>query len=209
MRLRWLVPLFALALGAAPALAQVNLMRLSRTACRGCHGLGRVYQGAVSQGGTGPGADLHLEFPLFNRALPTRAQVQATLVYDSLFWEDVNGAWRPAAGGGWWVRSNQGHLTESQQVGGVCGWTDGDGTYWEDRTWDYYLFSFTLEEPDGSVYPVGTATGAPPERGTHPEGYYWDCPTGDTLPETFYPGDGGKGYDVVVSGTYDSMTGVA
>ncbi|MGH9481533.1 MAG: hypothetical protein ACRD1L_05525, partial [Terriglobales bacterium] len=207
---------FALALAAVPARSQVNLTRTSPSkicptwGCGPLHfktGTSAALPGAVSQAGLGPGADLHLEFPLFNRALPNRAQVQAVLVYDSLFWGPAAGAWQPAAGAGWWLRTAGGQLLESDQFDyGACGWNDGSG---DDGSGEIDYYSFVLKEPDGTSRPIGTVMEASPPYGRRSKPYYWDCPHGNVLPKTFSVSDG-KGFKVIVDGSYGSgVTGGA
>ncbi len=148
-----------------------------------------------------------LEFPIFNRALPNRAQIQATLVYDSLFWQQVAGNWQPQPGAGWWLRTAAGKVTVSEQEdSGACGWTLDGVT--DTGTGNIYYFTLIMDEPDGTAANAGTVMEASPPHGVHVVDSYWDCPTGDTLPETFGVSDG-KGFTVVANGTYDSVTGTA
>lgn len=166
--------LFVLALGAVPVLAQVNLARWGRPG----HPLRHALQATQPALG-GAGVDLHLEFPLYNRALPNRAQLQAVLVYDSEFWGSSNGAWTPAPGAGWWLRTSGGQLTEDE-VDGACG-------YHAEGSESTYTFNF--QEPDGTVVPDAAQ-------------YIWTdgtegCPNSTNLPMTFNIGDG-KGFEVVI-----------
>lgn len=192
--------LFFCALLALPALAQVNLARFA----------GPIRMGNLpnaTQPSLGPGTDLHLEFPIFNRALPNRAQIQAVLVYDSMFWGTSGGAWTPQKGGGWWLRTAGGRLIQSNQFDyGACGWSTGDGT--DDGSGEIDYYDFSLQEPDGSIAYAGEVMESSPPQGLHNEGEYWDCPTGDTLPESFTISDG-KGFSATVSGDYFSVSGVA
>ncbi|HWG38725.1 MAG TPA: hypothetical protein VN690_13515 [Terriglobales bacterium] len=95
--------LLVLGFAAIPAAGQVNLARWGKAkicptwGCGPEHVKSGAIQSATAQTGNSPGADLHLEFPIFNRAVPNRAQLQATLVYDSLFWGPVSGQGHPAA----------------------------------------------------------------------------------------------------------------
>ena len=206
-KVRSIFPVLALTLAGAPAIAQVNLGRWGSAAPAGpAARVGPVSTSEINASNNlGPGADLHLEFPIFNRALPNRAQVQATLVYDSLFWQQVAGNWQAQAGAGWWLRTNAGKVAASKQIFyAACGWTTDGVT--DDGTGNIYNYSFTMDEPDGSSAPAGTVMEASPPHGRHVFDAYWDCPTGDTLPETFYVGDG-KGYEVIANGTYSSVSG--
>jgi len=162
---------------------------------------------APSQPYLGPTTNLHLEFPIFNRNTGTPAQVQAVLVYNSSFWGAPSGGWQPEAGSGWWLRTRGGSVTVNEQVSyGACGWTDGDGT--DDGTGNTYNYTLLLQEPDGSLVNAGTVFEADPPHGRHLFDYYWDCPTGDTLPESFGSGDG-KGFTIDANGTYNSVTAAA
>ncbi len=184
MKARVLAGLLLLALAALPAAAQVNTS--------GWGSFQSLPEGRVDRGDL----DLHLEFPIFNRATVGRAQVKAVLVYDSQFWQPVNGAWAPETGGGWWLRTAAGHLSETTTVdSGACGWTDGSGTDDGSGTITNHAFAFT--EPDGTVAPAGSYISVYAPNRIHPEGYYNDCPPSDTLPITTFIGDG-KGCRVVI-----------
>ncbi|HXR97688.1 MAG TPA: hypothetical protein VN709_07575 [Terriglobales bacterium] len=215
MKSRCLLAALTLLLLSVSAAAQVNVPRWSASKICPSWGCGPVHFGmgsvavnaAVSAPYMGPTTNLHLEFPIYNRNTGTAAQVEAVLVYDSSFWGAPNNTWQAEPGAGWWLRTSQGRLTETiQNQYGACGWTSGDGT--DDGTGSIYNYSFILQEPDGSQVNVGTVMEADPPHGSHPFDYYWDCPTGDSLPESFGTGDG-KGYSVIASGTYRSVTGTA
>ncbi|MGH9481157.1 MAG: RHS repeat domain-containing protein [Terriglobales bacterium] len=192
---------------AVPAAAQVNVPRWGSSTCAtsGCDGSAPMQSSVAVAVGPymGQATDLHLEFPIFNRATDGSAQLQAVLVYDSQFWQENGSSWLPQTGNGWWLRTVGGQLLETDQFDyGACGWTNNDGEG-DDGSGEIDYYTYTLTEPDGSSEPAGTVMEASGPSGLHNEGQYWDCPTGDTLPETFGITDG-KGFDVIADGSYDS-----
>lgn len=214
MKLRLL--LFSVLLVTGLASAQVNLPRWGQVTkpricpafgCGPLHFRWASVTAATEPSLGGTGADLHLEFPIYNRSLPNRAQIEATLVYDSLFWGVSGGAWQPEPGGGWWLRTSAGKLVRTENIQyAVCGWDDGSGN--NNGGGNIYEFNFSVAEPDGSLASAGTVMESSPPHGTHTEGEYWDCPGGDALPESLNTSDG-KGFSVTVSGTYANVAGVA
>ena len=192
--------------GSAPAAAQVNLVRWTQASCAGANCAGGTVANVTTTPYLGQATDLHLEFPLFNRPTNSKAEIDAVLVYDSQFWGAPSGTWAPQAGDGWWLRTPAGKLDDTLTYGS-CGWNYGG---YDDGSGEIDYYSFTLQEPDGTVVPIRTVTEATPQPRRIPPGEpYWDCPSSDSLPETFPSGDG-KGFSVVLSGSLSAgVTGIA